>query len=224
MATSVFDLFKIGIGPSSSHTVGPMVAAREFALEAAPLGERLSAVRVELFGSLGATGRGHGTERAVLLGLLGERPEAVDPDAIPALVARAVERGRLALAGGREIPFREGEHLRFERSSLPFHPNGMRFTALDAAGAPLLSRTSYSVGGGFVVREEDAGAARPAPREVPLPFRSAKELLARCAERAPARVGRAQREEVSGTGHRDRAFARRLGRGARAGSRGRAAE
>ncbi|HTN52292.1 MAG TPA: L-serine ammonia-lyase [Anaeromyxobacter sp.] len=184
MPTSVFDLFKIGIGPSSSHTVGPMRAARSFALalEAAGLLERVAEVRVELFGSLGATGRGHGTDRAVILGLLGEAPDAVDPDAIPGRVAAVRERGRLALLGRRELPFSEDRSLRFELSALPFHPNGMRFTAAGPDGRTLLARTSYSIGGGFVVEEgvpPPPAAARPAP----LSFRSAGELLARCGER-----------------------------------------
>jgi L-serine dehydratase len=191
MATSVFELFKIGIGPSSSHTVGPMKAARRFAEEllASGLGERTAAVRAELHGSLGATGRGHGTDRAVVLGLLGETPERVEVDAIPALLEDVRARGRLRLLGRREVAFREPEHLRLHLRALPFHPNGMRFAALDAAGAELLARTSYSVGGGFVV-DEGAPAGPDARREVPLPFRSAAELLARCAERGatPAAV------------------------------------
>ena len=186
-STSVFDIFKIGIGPSSSHTVGPMKAARQFAeaLRAAGVLERTAAVHATLFGSLGATGRGHGTDRAIVLGLLGELPEAVDPDAIPGLLARVRETGRLALLGEREIGFREAEHLAFERRTLPFHPNGLRFAALDAAGRALTTRVYYSIGGGFVVEEPSARPAAPdAPAEPPAryPFRTARELLARCAE------------------------------------------
>src|SRR5512138_3875095 len=182
MTTSVFELFKIGVGPSSSHTVGPMKAARAFAeaLAAAGLLERTRRVRVQLFGSLGATGRGHGTDRAVVLGLLGEAPDAVDPDAIPRLCERVASSGRLALLGRREVPFRDAEDLVLERRALPFHPNGMRFRAFDAAGAELVARTWYSVGGGFVVEEGAPPAAEPSP--VPLPFRTAAELLRRCAE------------------------------------------
>jgi L-serine dehydratase len=190
MTTSVFDLFKIGIGPSSSHTVGPMKAARAFAesLAAAGLLERTRSVRVELYGSLGATGRGHGADRAIVLGLLGETPEGVDVDRIPALVGGVAATGRLALLGRREIPFREQEHVRFEARALPFHPNGMRFVAVGDGQRELASRRSYSVGGGFVVEE---GAPPPPPRPpVPLPFASAAALLARCAERnlSPAGV------------------------------------
>jgi L-serine dehydratase len=197
MTTSVFDLFRIGIGPSSSHTVGPMRAARAFAegLLAGGLLERTAMVRVDLHGSLGATGRGHGTDRAVVLGLLGETPEDVDVDAIPRLLGAVRETGRLLLLGRHAVPFREEEHLRFEPRPLPFHPNGMRFHALDARGAPLASRTSYSVGGGFVVEERPAGppAPRPAP---PFPFSTAEDLLRRCAEsgRSPSGVMRANEE------------------------------
>ena len=185
---SVFDLFKIGIGPSSSHTVGPMKAARLFAegLLAGAAGERAAAVRVELFGSLGATGRGHGTDRAVVLGLLGETPEGVDPDRIGALVGRVREEGRLRLLGRREVAWREAEHLHFLRQSLPRHPNAMRFTALDAAGAELRAGDYYSVGGGFVVDDAAGGgeaAGGRAPAGPPFPFRTGAELLELCAAR-----------------------------------------
>ncbi len=190
MATSVFELFKIGIGPSSSHTVGPMRAARAFAeaLFADGAADRTAAVRVELHGSLGATGRGHGSDRAVILGLLGERPDEVDVDAIPALLARVRESGRLPLLGRRTIAFREADHLQLVSRPLPFHPNGMRFSALDEGGAVVAARTSYSVGGGFVV-DEGAETGRGAARDVPLPFSSAAELLERCAARGPPPAG-----------------------------------
>ncbi len=196
MTTGVFDLFKIGIGPSSSHTVGPMRAARAFAeaLRASALLERTRRVRVQLFGSLGATGRGHGTDRAIVLGLVGETPDGVDPDAVPRRVGEVARTGRLALLGRREIPFLEAEDLVGEPTALPFHPNGMRFRALDAAGAELAVRTWYSVGGGFVVEE----GAPPPPLEprLPLPFRTAAELLRRCAESGlpPSGVMRANEE------------------------------
>ncbi|WP_306589768.1 L-serine ammonia-lyase [Geothrix sp. 21YS21S-4] len=180
MVLSVFDLFRIGIGPSSSHTVGPMRAARTFVLglERERLLDATAAVKVELFGSLGATGKGHGSDRAVLLGLMGETPEAVDVEAVEGLVARVRESERLSLLGRREIPFRESEHLLLLRRSLPYHPNGLRFTALDAADGTLRARIFYSVGGGFVVEE---GAPRPDPGpEPPHPFHSGNELLERC--------------------------------------------
>jgi L-serine dehydratase len=185
MSISVFDLFTIGIGPSSSHTVGPMRAARRFGERLAELGllDGTARVRVELFGSLAATGRGHGTDRAVLMGLEGETPEEIDPDGVLARVAAIRSSGRLALLGRREIAFREGEDLIFHRTELlPLHSNGMRFTALSAdstSGAALEQRVYYSVGGGFVVNEgasgEDPVVADTTP--VPYPFKTADDLL-----------------------------------------------
>jgi L-serine dehydratase len=190
MRTSVFDLFRIGIGPSSSHTVGPMRAARTFALglERDGLVEAVAAVRVELHGSLGATGRGHGSDKAVILGLLGETPEDVEVDGIPARLAAVRERGSLALLGRKAIPFDDRVHLAFLRENLPFHPNGLRFVALDASGGELRARVFYSVGGGFVVDEPAARAgddplrAGDAAVPVPFPFQTAAELLAHCAD------------------------------------------
>ena len=184
MAISVLDLFKIGIGPSSSHTVGPMRAARLFALdlEGAGLAGETEAVRVELFGSLSATGRGHGSDKAVILGLLGETPEGVDVEGIPARVEQVRRDGRLALLGRHEIAFREPEHLLMQRNTLPFHPNGMRLTALRGE-EPLRSRVYYSVGGGFVVDETAAAGESPLKEDArPLahPFASAAQLLEHC--------------------------------------------
>jgi L-serine dehydratase len=185
---SVFDLFKVGIGPSSSHTVGPMKAARTFAerLFADGVAEQTGSVRVELFGSLGATGRGHGTDRAVVLGLLGETPEDVDVGRIGALVGDVRRTSQLALLGRRAIAWNEAEQLRFLRQSLPHHANAMRFTALDATGRSIATRVYYSVGGGFVVDESAAGAAgaakaMPAGPSPPFPFRTGGELLHLCA-------------------------------------------
>jgi L-serine dehydratase len=187
MAISVFDLFKIGIGPSSSHTVGPMRAACRFAncLRNRDLLGQVVAVRSELFGSLGATGRGHGSDIAVMLGLEGEEPDTIDTDSVATRVAAIRERRQLALLGVHPVPFIEKEHLiLYRRETLPYHPNGMRFTALDADGNTVFARIYYSVGGGFVVNEEAAGADRIAldATELAYPFRSAKELLALCRE------------------------------------------
>lgn len=187
MAVSVFDMFSIGIGPSSSHTVGPMRAALAFAEHLAALGvlERAAAVTVDLYGSLGATGRGHGTDHAVVLGLAGERPEAIDPDRVPVLLAEVAERGRLDLLGRHPVAFDLGTDVRLVgRTSLPAHPNGMVFTARDAAGEVLAERTSYSVGGGFV-RDHPLDVEAPLDEPgagVPHPFRSAQDLLDACRE------------------------------------------
>lgn len=187
MAISVFDLFSIGIGPSSSHTVGPMRAARTFVRGLADDGllDATAAVRAELFGSLGATGHGHGSPAAVMLGLVGHAPEEVDPDAVEPLLAGVRGTGRLRLLGRHEIAFAESEDLVLHRRRrLPFHANGMTFTARDAAGGLLRERTSYSVGGGFVVDGSATGADRVVPdaTAVKFGFRTGAELLARAEE------------------------------------------
>jgi len=191
MAVSVFDLFKIGIGPSSSHTVGPMRAARIFALRLAHDGLSAKAARVkaELYGSLGATGKGHGSDKAVLLGLAGHEPDSVEVDAIPALLQAIRDGSRLTLAEGPTIAFDERNDLVFHRrETLPFHANGMRFTAFDAQGAVLSERTYYSVGGGFVVSDEVAAdgtrhrQVAPDTTVLPHPFHTGAELLARTDE------------------------------------------
>jgi L-serine dehydratase len=185
MAISVFDLFTIGIGPSSSHTVGPMRAARTFVtgLDADGLLDRVTRVRAELFGSLGATGHGHGSDRAVVLGLLGERPETVDVASAAARVAHARESGEVALLGRQPAALTDDDLVLHRRESLPYHPNGMRFFAY-AGDEVLRERTYYSVGGGFVVDETAAGADRikADDTELAFPFRTGAELLARCAE------------------------------------------
>jgi L-serine dehydratase len=183
MPTSVFDLFKIGIGPSSSHTVGPMRAALMFAqsLRDEAILPRVHAIRSELFGSLGATGKGHGTDKAVLLGFEGEAPDRIDPASIPARLDAIRAQKSVNVLGTHRIAFDEPAHLVFNRrKSLPFHPNGMTFTALAADGAQLLAKTYYSVGGGFVVNESATGAARIVEdtSPVPYPFRSGADLLA----------------------------------------------
>jgi L-serine dehydratase len=187
MAISVFDLFTIGIGPSSSHTVGPMRAARRFAERLAAEGvlERTGRIRAELFGSLALTGKGHGTDRAVLMGLAGETPEEIDPDGVAPRLAAIRTGGTLALLGRHPIPFHEKEDLVFNRRDLlPLHSNGMRFTAFGAAGETLDQRIYYSVGGGFVVNEGATGEGRLVEdaTSVPYPFPSAAELLRLSAE------------------------------------------
>ena len=182
---STFDLFKIGIGPSSSHTVGPMRAARRFLKELPPADfERLSKVEVELFGSLAHTGKGHGTDSAIVLGLSGETPESVDTAGAAAFVAAVVKSGRLVLLKTREIAFSPLMHIRFNlRDLLPVHSNGMAFRAW-ADDRPVAQRAMYSIGGGFVVDEEEAfvGTPRGDRHAVPYPYGHMAELLARCAE------------------------------------------
>ena len=189
MAVSVFDLFKIGIGPSSSHTVGPMRAARLFATRLQHEGLLAATVRVRcwLYGSLGATGKGHGSDKAVLLGLAGHEPDTVDVEQVPALLAELRSSHRLKLLGAHELTFVEAEDLLFmRRETLPFHANGMRLVALDSSGAELCNRCYYSVGGGFVVSDELAAdgskqkVIAPDATVLPLPFTSGDELLQVC--------------------------------------------
>ncbi len=184
MSLSVFDLFKIGIGPSSSHTVGPMRAALRFAngLRDDDLLAATDHLKVELYGSLGATGKGHGSDKAVLLGLEGELPESVDTLSIPQRMAAMRESRELRLLGEKSIRFDVSTDLNFTRKPLAFHPNGMIFRAFDAAGLQVRSREYYSVGGGFVIDEQAAGDDRIVEdaTTLPFPFHSAAELLALC--------------------------------------------
>ena len=184
MALSVFDLFKIGIGPSSSHTVGPMRAAARFVegLQRDELLQQTACVKVELYGSLGATGKGHGSDKAVLLGLEGEHPDTVNTDTVDERLATIRHSGHLNLLGCHSIEFNEKLHLAMIRKPLPYHPNGMIFRALDAAGIQVRSREYYSVGGGFVVDEGAAGADRIVEdsTELTYPFKTAKDLLRHC--------------------------------------------
>jgi L-serine dehydratase len=187
MAVSVFDLFKVGIGPSSSHTVGPMRAAKRFAqrlLTHSDQGARNHTIEVDLLGSLGATGRGHGSDTAVMLGLLGHDPDTVAIEAIPAMIARIRETRTLSLLGQRTVGFDPDTHLRFQPGrTLPFHPNALTLRARDAAGTPLAEATYYSVGGGFVLSQEAAAdqarqaAIAPDVDVLPMPFHSAADLL-----------------------------------------------
>ena len=182
MHIGVFDLFKIGIGPSSSHTVGPMIAARLFALglEADAVLSEIARVRVELFGSLGFTGKGHGTDVAVMLGLEGERPRSVDVDSVPSRVASIESEGRLRLLGRQLIAFFPAEAIVFQRSErLPLHSNALRFSAFAKSGVMLRERVYYSVGGGFVVDADGQpmGALPSESLRPVFPFTTAGELL-----------------------------------------------
>ena len=183
---SVFDIFRVGIGPSSSHTMGPMVAARLFVsrLEAEGLLQRTAEVYVRLYGSLALTGIGHCTDRAVLLGLEGLEPATLDPAAMQPAIDRIRSSARIRLLGRHEISFDEPMNLLFLRDQmLPHHPNGMRFAARDAQGAVLLEEEMYSIGGGAVWRESDADGGTAAPAAaLPYPFASAENLLSACHE------------------------------------------
>ncbi|MCQ8130747.1 L-serine ammonia-lyase, partial [Methylomonas rivi] len=185
MAISVFDIFKIGIGPSSSHTVGPMRAAMTFAgkLEQQGLLQSTQRLTVELFGSLGATGKGHGSDKAVLLGLEGEAPDLIDPAIIPQRLAAIRESGSVRLLQRYPVSFNEKTDLLFQRKSLPYHANGLRFTVFDASGAELVQADYYSVGGGFVVTGADAAADKITHDDarLPYPFKTGDALLKLCA-------------------------------------------
>jgi L-serine dehydratase len=181
MAISVFDLFKVGIGPSSSHTVGPMTAARMFALALLDDGltGEIGRVTVTLYGSLGLTGKGHGSDKAVLLGLEGEQPATVDVDEIPVRLEKVAASKTIRLLGEYPVPFTVAEDLEFNRrKSLSQHPNGMQFTAYDRAGTVLLQRIYFSVGGGFIAGEYGIQADTTV---VPYPFTTGAELLAHTA-------------------------------------------
>ena len=194
MALSVFDLFKIGIGPSSSHTVGPMKAAALFARALQSDGQLAATERVEvrLYGSLGATGKGHGTDTAVMLGLEGAQPDTIDPDGITERLKSMRSSKTLRLGGEKTIAFAEKTDVLFlRRETLSYHPNGVKFMAFDGSGVLLQERRYFSVGGGFVVSQEDADAHNastgtvprivPDPTKVRFPFASGDALLAICA-------------------------------------------
>tara|TARA_B100001142_G_scaffold110677_1_gene112681 strand:- start:1063 stop:2463 length:1401 start_codon:yes stop_codon:yes gene_type:complete len=185
MAISVFDLFKIGIGPSSSHTVGPMIAARKFALsiEESYQLEKVSRIRSEMFGSLGATGKAHGTPKAIILGLEGEQPDQVDANLIAQRIEKIQNERKINLLGKKMIDYdRESDLKLFRRKSLPFHPNGMIFYAFDDDGNKLAEKTYYSVGGGFVVDDTHQSGDYIAEDDTSItyPYDSAAELLEYC--------------------------------------------
>ncbi|NUP75496.1 MAG: L-serine ammonia-lyase, partial [Sinomonas sp.] len=199
MAVGVFELFSVGIGPSSSHTVGPMRAGAVFARELRERGllDSVGSLRVDLYGSLAATGRGHGTFTAVLLGLEGFEPEEILPEQVEERLASIAETGRLNLAAGRGLEYGVEDMVLHPLTVLPRHTNGMKFSVYghaepegdtsDGAGPLLHEATFFSVGGGFIVREGEEAAAQQeldeSKKELPLPFRTAAELLGRCASK-----------------------------------------
>lgn len=205
MFLSVFDIFKIGIGPSSSHTMGPMTAASRFLAELRALEGTPARLGVSLHGSLAFTGRGHATDRAVILGLLGLLPDTLDPDTAEALEAEVRRTGTVRPPGLPPMAFAPDRDLVFDYGPpLPGHPNGLVFRALDAAGHAILSRTYYSIGGGFVVEEAELSVARAdaPPADCPYPFRTAAEMLemGRVHRLTIAEMKRANEEAVGGPG------------------------
>ena len=186
MTVSVFDIFKPGVGPSSSHTMGPMRAAGRFVerLRAAGLQDRVRRVEVKLYASLALTGRGHGTDRAVMLGLMGFDPATLDPDGGEAALVALRAGGRMTLGGGPAIGFDEATDIVWAgRERLPQHPNALTFTAFDATGGTIAARSYFSIGGGFVRDEAEMGRNTADGEELvqPFPFESAADLLAICA-------------------------------------------
>ena len=176
-AISVFDIFKIGVGPSSSHTVGPMKAARQFALGLANTRHQVARIQVTLHGSLAYTGKGHGTDSAIILGLMGCQPDTLDPDDVDGMLRAVHASARMTVPGIGEIEFAPNDDLVFEYGEeLPRHTNGMRFAALDADGNILLSDDYYSLGGGFVARGDEPELSNQ-EGEPPFPFTSGAELL-----------------------------------------------
>lgn len=182
MNISVFDLYTIGIGPSSSHTVGPMRAALQFVSTLRDGGwyDNTTRLHCTLYGSLGATGKGHGSDRAVLMGLCGETPEQIDPASIDDRMAEISEQGELVLDGGRRLRFDVAEDLTFERTEvLPYHPNGMIFSVFDDAGNELTSKTYYSIGGGFVIVDGEVQQLHVTDA-IPFAFDTGEQLLQHC--------------------------------------------
>lgn len=183
MSISLFDLFSIGIGPSSSHTVGPMSAANEFLqlLETKNLFTQISRMKIELYGSLALTGKGHGTDKAILNGLEGKAPESVEPESMVPRMREILNTHTLCLAGKRNIPFHEETDFLFlQKELLPKHTNGMRFTAFDPENQEIISQVYYSIGGGFITTEEDFEHTSAAAHDLPYPFETAEQLLIHC--------------------------------------------
>ncbi|MBE0490569.1 MAG: L-serine ammonia-lyase, partial [Halomonas sp.] len=185
MSISVFDLFKIGVGPSSSHTVGPMRAACDFVdeLRACELLTRVARLEVQLFGSLSATGIGHGTDRAVIMGLMGERPDRIDPEVIAPCIEELQEAEALLLDGRHSVPFLWARDMQLLEESLPHHPNALRLIA-HGHGGELYRNTFYSVGGGFVIdaAQAERGELDSDTTELPYDFQTGDDLLHMCRE------------------------------------------
>lgn len=185
MALSIFDIFKVGVGPSSSHTVGPMIAAVRFVrrLEEAELLDQVKRLHIELFGSLGATGYGHASDTAIIVGLMGHLPDQVDTELIPATIEQVRQHNKVNLLDQVEVDFNPDTDLIFNlEESLPEHPNGMRFKAFDADGQQLMKKEYYSIGGGFVMNCDGMRVNTTPDIQIPYPFNSGDELLQICTD------------------------------------------
>ena len=196
---SLFDMFKVGIGPSSSHTVGPMKAGKQFVDDLVEKGllNAVTRVAVDVYGSLSLTGKGHHTDIAIIMGLAGNQPDTVDIDAIPAFIRDVETRGRLLLANGQhEVDFPADDGMRFRSDNLPLHENGMTIHAW-AGEKEIYCKTYYSIGGGFIVDEEHFGKENANELQVPYPFKSAQEMLAYCKETGLSLSGMVMQNELA---------------------------
>lgn len=196
---SIFDMFKVGIGPSSSHTVGPMKAGKQFVDDLVEKGllNEVTRVAVDVYGSLSLTGKGHHTDIAIIMGLAGNQPDTVDIDAIPAFIRDVETRGRLLLAQGQhEVDFPQNDGMRFRSDNLPLHENGMTIHAW-AGEKEIYSKTYYSIGGGFIVDEEHFGKESASELTVPYPFKSAQEMLGYCKETGMSLSGMVMQNELA---------------------------
>ncbi|WP_407439848.1 L-serine ammonia-lyase [Lelliottia sp.] len=196
---SIFDMFKVGIGPSSSHTVGPMKAGKQFVDDLVEKGllESVTRVAVDVYGSLSLTGKGHHTDIAIIMGLAGNMPDTVDIDAIPAFIRDVETRGRLLLAKGQhEVDFPHDDGMRFRSDNLSLHENGMQIHAFNGEKV-VYSKTYYSIGGGFIVDEEHFGKDAAGDVNVPYPFKSAKEMLDYCHETGLSLSGMVMQNELA---------------------------
>ena len=196
---SLFDMFKVGIGPSSSHTVGPMKAGKQFVDDLVEKGllDSVTRVAVDVYGSLSLTGKGHHTDIAIIMGLAGNLPDTVDIDSIPGFIQDVNTHGRLMLANGQhEVEFPVDQCMNFHADNLSLHENGMRITAL-AGDKVVYSQTYYSIGGGFIVDEEQVGQQDSAPVEVPYPYSSAADLQKHCQETGLSLSGLMMKNELA---------------------------
>ncbi|MGF1756005.1 L-serine ammonia-lyase, partial [Vibrio makurazakiensis] len=195
---SIFDIYKIGVGPSSSHTNGPMIAGFNFTQLIEPMLDDVTRVQIDLYGSLSLTGRGHHTDRATILGLLGNKPDTIKITSANLAMKKAIEDKCLNLASAKNIDFDTETDLLFHSTNLPLHENGMTISAFDASGTQLAIETYYSIGGGFIATEDELKNGSSAKKvEVEFPFSSADEFLEKAEEQGLSLGGLVLRNEVS---------------------------